>query len=56
MKERIEIDLFDDLREDNQKFFRLLDSAEWEKLKAKAEDPANNKPMEVLIGEMLEGS
>lgn len=55
MAERIEIDLFDELREGNMKFFSLLDFDQWEVLKAKREDPENKKSLNELVTELLEG-
>lgn len=53
--ERIEVDLFDDLREDNQKFFRLFDYGRWEDLKAAYEDPTNTLSLGELMGNLIEG-
>ena len=55
MKTLIEIDLFDDLRDGNDKFFQLLDFSQWEVLKAKYADPDNQKQLEELVTELLEG-
>ena len=55
MKELIEIDLFDDLRDGNDKFFQLLDFSQWEVLKAKYADPDNEKSMNELVTELMEG-
>lgn len=53
--ERIVVDLFDDLREDNQKFFRLLDFGRWEDLKAAYKDPSNTLELSELVGNLMEG-
>jgi len=53
--ERIEVDLFDNLREGNQKFFNLLDFGRWQELKSKYEDPTNTRSLPELVGELLEG-
>ena len=53
--EQIVVDLFDDLREDNQKFFRLFDFGRWEDLKAAYKDPSNTLELSELVGNLMEG-
>ncbi len=55
MDETIEIDLTDDMKDGTDKFFQLLDPDQWEVLKAKLDDPSNEKSIAVLIGELLDG-
>lgn len=55
-KTLITVDLFDNLREDNIKFFRLLDFGIWNDVKAAHKDPSNTKELAELIGDMLEGN
>ena len=55
-KELITVDLFDNLREDNIKFFRLLDFGIWNDVKAAHKDPSNTKELAELIGDLLEGN
>jgi len=52
---QIMVDLFDALREDNQKFFRLFDFGRWEDLKAAYKDPSNTLELGELVGNLLEG-
>lgn len=54
-KERIEVDFFDSLREDNQKFFNLLDPGSWKGLKAVYADPSNSKELGELVGNLMSG-
>lgn len=54
MEKKIEVDLFEVNREENQMFFRLLDPAKWEALRAKLEDPENKLTIEQLVGQLLE--
>lgn len=56
MKKVIEVDLFDTNREGNQKFFRLLDSSQWDILREKLKAPDNKLTIEQLIGKLLEGT
>jgi hypothetical protein len=51
----IKIDLFDDLKDDNDKFAQLLDKGQWDVLRSKLEDPDNKKSMAELVGELMEG-
>ena len=53
--QQIVVDLFDDLREDNQKFFRLFDFGRWEDLKAAYKDPTNTLELSELVGNLMEG-
>jgi len=53
--EQILVDLFDDAREDNQKFFRLFDFGRWEDLKAAYKDPSNTLELGELVGNLMEG-
>ena len=53
--EVIRIDLFDDLREGNQKFANVLDKSSWDVLRSKLEDPDNKKSITELVEELLEG-
>jgi len=52
---QIVVDLYDELREDNQKFFRLFDFGRWEDLKAAYKDPTNKLELGELVGNLLEG-
>jgi hypothetical protein len=56
VKKVIEVDLFDTNREGNQKFFRLLDSSQWDILREKLKSPDNKLTIEQLIGKLLEGT
>jgi hypothetical protein len=56
VKKVIEVDLFDTNREGNQKFFRLLDSSQWDILREKLKAPDNKLTIEQLIGKLLEGT
>ena len=55
-QELITVDLFDNLRDDNIKFFRLFDYGRWEDLKATYKDPSNKKELGELIGDLLNGN
>jgi hypothetical protein len=53
--EKIEVDLFDELREGNQKFFNLFDFGKWEDLKTRYKDPTNSLSLAELVGNLMEG-
>ncbi len=54
MKKKIEIDLFDPDKKDNQEFVNLLDEAKWAKL-IKDYNQGLGLPLDQLLEDMLEG-
>lgn len=54
MKTQLKIDMKNLEKQDNIKFFRLLDDILWSKLLSTLKDPANNKSLEELMTELIE--
>lgn len=54
MKQPLKIDLQKLERQDNIKFFRLLDESRWQKLINTMKDAANKKSIEELMTELVE--
>jgi len=53
--ESIIVDLFDERQDDNKKFIRLFNDVSWRKLITEASDPSNEKELDELLKELLEG-
>jgi len=54
MPEKIEIDLFDPNKKDNQKFVNLVDEAKWKKLIDEYDQGLGQKSLAELFKELLE--
>jgi len=54
-QESIIVDLFDPRLDANKKFARLFDDVSWRKLITEASDESNDKELDVLLKELIEG-
>jgi hypothetical protein len=56
MKTTLKIDMQKIEKQDNIKFFRLLDEGRWQKLINTLKDSSNKKTLEELVTEMVEAN
>ena len=53
--ETMKVDMFDERKLENQAFANLMDSASWDLLKRRFEEPGNTKTLDELLKDLMEG-